>query len=129
MKLRKKEEDKKVKFTICVDPVIHQKMEDEMIKKSRLIETLLKEHYGKKSYRGIMVEIIVKSFIKEYSYDFVDELKENLQELLNLNLKFETNVFDVETKNGHTFGKIHFNDENDTVKIIDFTITSNGVIF
>ena len=49
MKLRKKEEDKKVKFTICVDPVIYQKMEDEMIKKSRLIEALLKEHYGKKS--------------------------------------------------------------------------------
>jgi hydroxymethylpyrimidine/phosphomethylpyrimidine kinase len=48
MKLRKKEEDKKVKFTICVDPVIYKKMEDEMIKKSRLIETLLKEHYGKK---------------------------------------------------------------------------------
>jgi len=48
MKLRKKEEDKKVKFTICVDPVIYQIMEDEMIKKSRLIETLLKEHYGKK---------------------------------------------------------------------------------
>jgi hypothetical protein len=28
--------------------VIYKKMEDEMIKKSRLIETLLKEHYGKK---------------------------------------------------------------------------------
>jgi hypothetical protein len=28
--------------------VIYQKMEDEMIKKSRLIETLLKEYYGKK---------------------------------------------------------------------------------
>jgi hypothetical protein len=129
MNPRKKEEDKKVKFGICIDPILHQKMEDEMINKSRLIETLVKEHYGKqKSYRGMLVEIIVKSFIKEYSYDFVDELKENLQELLNLNLKFETNVFDVETKNGHTFGKIHFNDENDMVKIIDFTITSNGVI-
>ena len=49
MNPRKKEEDKKVKFGICVDPVIFQKMEDEMINKSRLIETLLKEHYGKKS--------------------------------------------------------------------------------
>lgn len=49
MKLRKKEKDKKVKFTICVDPVIYQKMEDAMIKKSRLIETLLKDYYGKES--------------------------------------------------------------------------------
>ncbi len=49
MNPKKKEEDKKVKFTICVDPTIYQKMENEMIKKSRLIETLLKEYYGKKS--------------------------------------------------------------------------------
>jgi hypothetical protein len=49
MNPRKKEEDKKVKFGICVDPLIYKKMEDEMINKSRLIETLLKEHYGKKS--------------------------------------------------------------------------------
>ena len=129
MNPRKKEEDKKVKFGICVDPVIHQKMEDEMINKSRLIETLLKEHYGKqKSYRGMLVEIVVKYFIQEHLFDFVDGLEENLQELLNLNLKFETNVLDVEIKNGHTFGKIHFNDENNIVKTIDFTITSNGVI-
>lgn len=129
MKSRKKEEDKKVKFTICVDPVIHQKMEDDMLKKSRLIETLLKEYYGKqKSYRGMLVEIIVKSFIKEHLYNSVDGLKETLQERLNSNLRFETNVFDIDTKNGHIFGKIHFNDENDTIKVIDFTITSNGVI-
>jgi hypothetical protein len=129
MNPRKKEEDKKVKFGICVDPIIYKKMDDEMINKSRLIETLLNEHYGKqKSYKGMLVEIIVKSFLQEHLYDSVDELNEKLQERLNLNLNFETNVFDVETKNGHTFGKIHFNDENDTVKIIDFTITSNGVM-
>lgn len=49
MKLKKKEEDKKVKFTICVDPLIYQKMQNAMIKKSRLIEKLLKEYYGKKN--------------------------------------------------------------------------------
>lgn len=129
MNPRKKEEDKKVKFGICIDPTLHQKMEDEMINKSRLIETLVKEHYGKqKSYRGMLVEIIVKSFIKEHLYNSVDGLKETLQERLNSNLRFETNVFDIDTKNGHIFGKIHFNDENDTIKVIDFTITSNGVI-
>ena len=96
MNPRKKEEDKKVKFGICVDPIIYKKMDDEMINKSRLIETLLNEHYGKqKSYKGMLVEIIVKSFLQEHLYDSVDELNEKLQERLNLNLNFETNVFDV----------------------------------
>lgn len=49
MRLKKEKEEKKVKFTICVDPLIYEKMETEMINKSRLIEKLLKEHYGKKS--------------------------------------------------------------------------------
>ena len=49
MKLRKNEEEKKVKFTISIDPVIYKKMENEIIIKSRLIEILLKEYYETKS--------------------------------------------------------------------------------
>jgi hypothetical protein len=48
MRKLKSKEDKKVKFTICVKPEIYLKMENEMIKKSRLIEKLLEEYYGKK---------------------------------------------------------------------------------
>lgn len=48
MKTRKKEEEKKIKFAISIDPIIFKKMEIEMINKSRLIEKLLKEYYGKK---------------------------------------------------------------------------------
>jgi hypothetical protein len=48
MKPRKKEEDKKIKFAISLDPKLFKRMEDEIINKSRLIEILLKEHYGKK---------------------------------------------------------------------------------
>lgn len=48
MKLRKKEEDKKIKFTISLNPIIFRKMESELINKSRLIEKLLMEYYGKK---------------------------------------------------------------------------------
>lgn len=70
----------------------------------------------------MLVEIIVKSFIEDYLFDMVYNLKENLQERLNLNLKFETNVSDIETKNGQTFGKISFEDENGIVRVIDFTI-------
>lgn len=48
MKPRKKEEDKKVKFAISLDPKLFKRMEDDIINKSKLIETLLREHYGKK---------------------------------------------------------------------------------
>jgi hypothetical protein len=48
MKQRKKEEDKKVKFAISLDPKIFKRMDSEMINKSKLIEKLLKEHYDKK---------------------------------------------------------------------------------
>jgi hypothetical protein len=81
-----------------------------------------------KSYRGMLVEIIVKSFTEHYLFDVVDNLKEILQERLTFNLKFETNVSDIENKNGQTFGKISFEDENGLIKVIDFTIISSGVI-
>jgi hypothetical protein len=81
-----------------------------------------------KSYRGMLVEIIVKSFTEHYLFDVVDNLKEILQERLNSNLKFETNVSDIESKNGQTFGKISFEDENGLIKVIDFRIISSGVV-
>jgi hypothetical protein len=48
MKQRKKEEDKKIKFAISLNPKLFKRMEDEIINKSGLIEKLLREHYGKK---------------------------------------------------------------------------------
>jgi hypothetical protein len=48
MKQRKKEEDKKVKFAISLDPKLYKRMDDELINKSRLIEILIREHYGNK---------------------------------------------------------------------------------
>lgn len=81
-----------------------------------------------KSIRGMLVEVIVKSFITDYLFDSVDELKEILQERLDLNLKFETNVSDIENKNEHTFGKISFEDENGVIRVIDFTITGSSVV-
>ena len=48
MKPRKKDEDKKIKFAISLNPKIFKRMENEMINKSRLIEKLLKEYYGDK---------------------------------------------------------------------------------
>jgi predicted RecB family endonuclease len=81
-----------------------------------------------KSYRGMLVEVIVKSFINDYLFDSVDGLKEILQEKLDLNLKFDTIVSEIETKNEHTFGKISFEDENGVVRVVDFTITGSSVV-
>jgi hypothetical protein len=48
MNPRKKEEDKKVKITITISPEINKRLEHDLTNKSRLIEKLLKEYYGKK---------------------------------------------------------------------------------
>jgi hypothetical protein len=78
-----------------------------------------------KSCRGKLVKVIVKSYIKENLIESVDGLKEILQELLKLNLNFEAKVSGIEIKNGHIFIKIVFKDENDILRLIDVTITSN----
>ena len=41
-------EDKKIKISITLNPAINNRMEKELTNKSRLIEKLLTEHYGKK---------------------------------------------------------------------------------
>ena len=48
MKTRKKEEEKKIKFAISLNPYLFKKMDNELINKSRLIETLLKKYYENK---------------------------------------------------------------------------------
>ena len=48
MKQRKKEEDKKIKFTISLDPNLFKRMDNELVNKSKLIEKLIKEYYGNK---------------------------------------------------------------------------------
>jgi hypothetical protein len=44
-----KEEDKRIKVSITLTPEINKKMEKELINKSKLIEMLLIEYYGKKN--------------------------------------------------------------------------------
>jgi hypothetical protein len=81
-----------------------------------------------KSIRGMLVEVILKSIITDYLCDSVYGLKEILQEKLDLNLKFDTKISEIETKNEYTFGKISFEDENGVVRVIDFTITGSSVV-
>ena len=48
MKPTKNPEDRKVKISVTLSPDLNKKLEDELINKSRLIEKLLREYYGKK---------------------------------------------------------------------------------
>lgn len=48
MRPRKKEEQKKVKISITLNPEINIRLEDELINKSRLIEKLLIKYYEQK---------------------------------------------------------------------------------
>ncbi len=81
-----------------------------------------------KSYRGTLVETIVMSLLFDSLFETTDKIKEILQERLRSNLKFETNVSDIETIIGQSFGNILFNDENNIIKVIHFTIIGNQVI-
>jgi hypothetical protein len=45
---KKKEEDKKIKFAISIDPKLFKRMESDLTNKSRLIEKLVREHYEQK---------------------------------------------------------------------------------
>jgi hypothetical protein len=48
MRPRKKEDDKRIKISITLTPLINKKMEIDLINKSKLIEKLLTEYYDKK---------------------------------------------------------------------------------
>jgi hypothetical protein len=45
---KKKEEDKKIKFAISIDPKLFKRMESDLTNKSRLIEKLVREYYEQK---------------------------------------------------------------------------------
>jgi len=49
MNPKKKEGDKKVKITISINPKINEKMEKSLINKSKLINELLINYYGKEN--------------------------------------------------------------------------------
>ncbi len=44
----KSKDERKARFGVSIDPKIYRQMINEKINKSKLIEKLLKEHYGKK---------------------------------------------------------------------------------
>jgi hypothetical protein len=79
-----------------------------------------------KSYRSKLVKTIVESFIEEHLFDHTCNVKQELQNMLDSNLKFETKASDFENKNDFNFGEISFKDENGKTRVVHVTITQNN---
>jgi len=80
-----------------------------------------------KNYRGLLVEVIIKSYIEENLFEFIgDNLQNGLQLKLDSNLKFKSIVSDIETRNGSrngsTFGEIYIENEDESTLVKEFRI-------
>ena len=75
-----------------------------------------------------LVKMIIENFCMNNLFCYFDKMKSQLQDELNQYLKFETKVFNtIQTSKG-TSCQILVKDENDTEKIIDFSIIINPSI-
>jgi hypothetical protein len=80
-----------------------------------------------KSERGLIIENIVNPFIKDYLFTEKDTFRQVLQEKLDGSLNFKADVLTVGIQNDITFGEISFMDENNSVRILNFSIIPNEV--
>lgn len=78
-----------------------------------------------KSERGKMIKTVVEENMKNRIFSYNEAYKNDLQDVLNEKLDFETKVFDINIKDNSRFGKISFTDENNTQRIIDWVVTVN----
>ena len=76
-----------------------------------------------KNYRAYLVKTIIKSFVEGHLFDHVSNIKQELQNILNSNLKFETKVSDFEIKNDCVFSHVSFEDEIGDTRVVDVVIT------
>jgi len=75
-----------------------------------------------KNYRGLLVEVIIKSYIEENLFEFIgDNLQNGLQLKLDSNLKFKS-IVSIETRNGSTFGEIYIENEDESTLVKEFRI-------
>lgn len=78
------------------------------------------------SKRGKLIKQIVSRYVEENIFNNTVVFKESLQDELNKNLSFETQVSDIETKHCFNTGYIHFKNEDGVHTIIDFVITNEN---
>lgn len=80
----------------------------------------------KNSYRGMLIQIIVKHVFNKTKLTDLDEIKDTIQKKLNSELKFKTIVSDITIKDKeHFFGFVTFMDDNDEIRILDFILEHN----
>ena len=80
-----------------------------------------------RSYRGTLIEAIIKPFVEDNLYESVEGFKEALQKELHLNLEFSTTVSDVRTVNGFNVGEVYFESEDKEPRAVLFTIVNSPV--
>lgn len=84
-----------------------------------------------KSQRGLVIENTINPFIEDYLFTeesiFKQELKQELQQKLDESLDFKANVLEVKNHNDITFGTISFEDEKNTLRVLNFNIVANKI--
>jgi uncharacterized protein YdeI (BOF family) len=75
------------------------------------------------SLRGKLVEEIVANFCEKNLYVFFDEIEKLLQIELDTHLKFETKISDLNQEGKFSSGNISFKDENEIIRVVNFTIS------
>lgn len=80
------------------------------------------------SLRGKLIEEVATDFCVKNTFIFFDQLEEELQASLNGHLSFETKISNLKQDGEFIHGVISFKDENDTDRVVDFTIIQNNII-
>ena len=75
-----------------------------------------------RTYRGKLIEVVIKTITSKKHPVIMNKIKDSLSEKLNSNLKFKTTISNVKIEEGKACGTIAFNDENNSLRIVDFYI-------
>lgn len=78
-----------------------------------------------KSLRGKLVSLITESVATNHLFGDTNEVKNILQESLDMNLGFTTKVLDIRTVDSMIMGDVYFEDEKEVMSVINFTIFPN----
>jgi hypothetical protein len=80
---------------------------------------------AKQSFRGQLIQLIVKHYYNKE----LPVISEKLQEELNKYLAFETKISNVTSNETMSHAKISFNDENEQSRVMDFIVETNRLKF
>jgi hypothetical protein len=82
---------------------------------------------NKTSKRGSIIEIYLEIFMRNQMYTINDNLKEDIQCLLDKKLSFKTTVSEINNENGFLSGDVIFKSEYGDNRAINFTVKSGEI--